>query len=275
LARLETLTANLVHSIAESRHEGEQELNTRRRELETALGAKTTDLEREYKSQDAKLKEREDALAAKQKELDDREAKHARRQLYIDQKAYFLKLGRQFGMTFGTRLKRIPVHIFTILLLGAAGANLGRGLFDASRVTSDEKSPALVFLGLRILVSALALGATAIYYSKWMSHWFQRHANEEFRLKRMELDLDRASWFVELAFQWRDENGEPLPDELIEALTRQLFMGGTDEKPPLHPADIFSAGYTKLQVSPQGTTIEMDRRRNQKKQAGASTGENA
>ncbi len=66
----------------------------------------------------------------------------------------------------------------------------------------------------------------------------------------MELDVDRASWFVEIAFEWKDEKGEAIPLELIERLTQGLFFDGAADH-SVEPADslVFVAERTFLAVS--------------------------
>lgn len=105
--------------------------------------------------------------------------------------------------------------------------------------------------------------STAYYFIGWNNQWFQRHANEEFRLKRMELDIDRASWFVEMAFEWKDEKGEEIPVELIERLTQGLFA---DERcdHPVEPTDALAHALTgaarfKVKLA-DGTEAEYDRK---------------
>ena len=43
-------------------------------------------------------------------------------------------------------------------------------------------------------------------------------------MKRLELDIDRASWLVEMAMEWKDEKGRELPKELVERLSANLFV---------------------------------------------------
>ena len=64
-----------------------------------------------------------------------------------------------------------------------------------------------------------------------------KDADEEFRLKRFELDIDRASWVVEMALEWKDEKGTEIPKELIDRLTRGLFSDQKDAKIPKHPSE--------------------------------------
>jgi hypothetical protein len=105
--------------------------------------------------------------------------------------------------------------------------------------------------------------STAYFFIRWNNQWFQRHANEEFRLKRMELDIDRASWFVEMAFEWKDEKGEEIPVELIERLTHGLF-GDDRGDHPVEPADslanaLIGAARFKVKLA-DGMEVEYDRK---------------
>jgi hypothetical protein len=54
------------------------------------------------------------------------------------------------------------------------------GLADAAQ-TVDMTLKA--FLAAKTVAVSIAFVTTAIFYSKWMSHYFQRTANEEYRLR--------------------------------------------------------------------------------------------
>ena len=45
-------------------------------------------------------------------------------------------------------------------------------------------------------------------------------------LNCLELDLDRASWVVEMALEWKDEKGTESPAELVQTRARNLFVDG-------------------------------------------------
>ena len=91
---------------------------------------------------------------------------------------------------------------------------------------------------LKPLFSGIALAAAVIYYIRWSNLWFTQHATEEFRLKRLNLDIDRASWVVEMALEWKDEKGTEIPHELVERLSRNLFTEEHGEtKGPRHPSE--------------------------------------
>ena len=108
---------------------------------------------------------------------------------------------------------------------------------------------------------------TAVFFIKWNNQWFQRHANEEFQLKRMELDIDRASWFVEMAFEWKEEKGEDIPEALIERLTHGLFgeTGGDHAVEPSESVIHALLGAARLKVKlPGDIEAEYDRKDVQK-----------
>lgn len=61
-----------------------------------------------------------------------------------------------------------------------------------------------------------------------MNRWFEQHASAEFLLKQFELDIDRASWVVESAMEWRRDQQAEIPAPLLEGITRNLFADRTD-----------------------------------------------
>jgi hypothetical protein len=82
----------------------------------------------------------------------------------------------------------------------------------------------------------MALAASVVFYIRWTDHWFRQHADEEMRLKRLELDLDRATWVVEMALEWKREKDADIPQELIDRLSRNLFESDSYSR-PRHPGE--------------------------------------
>ena len=60
-----------------------------------------------------------------------------------------------------------------------------------------------------------------------LNDWAEKSAKEELKLRQMEIDIDRASWLVELLFEFKTNKGEELPKELMQQLSKNLF--GVDE----------------------------------------------
>ena len=58
-----------------------------------------------------------------------------------------------------------------------------------------------------------------------------------FRLKQMEIDIDRASWLVELLFESRRDQGEELPIDLVHQLSKNLFGVAGGEHSEANAAD--------------------------------------
>jgi hypothetical protein len=192
--------------------------------------------------------------------LDDRAAKHARRQHYKDIKEKFRSWSETFQVTPGTNHLRRSVYWFTVFLMALFGSLAGWFLFQ-SIIAGDALHlvPAIV---KQVAFTALFV-TTAVFFIKWNNQRFQRHANEEFRLKRMELDIDRASWFVEMAFEWKDEKGEEIPEALIERLTHGLFgeAGGDHAVEPSESVIQALLGAARLKVKlPGDIEAEYDRR---------------
>ena len=104
----------------------------------------------------------------------------------------------------------------------------------------------------------------AVYYVRWENYWFQRSSDEELRLKRMTLDIRRAHWFVELAFQWQDEFKETVPADIADRLTKNLFAELRSEDHPQHPYEALGSALLgvsgKVKVGPSGVEAEIDRK---------------
>lgn len=260
LARLEKTASGLLEEMEEARKRREQEFEAKERALETRSEQKQRDLEEGAKTRQAELDRRTAELEALRKELDDRAAKHARRQHYKDIKEKFKSWAETFHVTEGTTSLRRSVFWFTVLLLVLFGGLAGWFLF---RSFTEQETTLLIAAIVKQVAFTVLFVSTAYFFIRWNNQWFQRHANEEFRLKRMELDIDRASWFVEMAFEWKEEKGEDIPAELIERLTQGLF-GEDKGDNPVEPVDslaqaLVGAARFKAKLG-DGTEVEYDRK---------------
>jgi hypothetical protein len=97
-----------------------------------------------------------------------------------------------------------------------------------------------------------------------MTRWSDRHAEAEFQLKQLELDMDRASWVVETAFEWKSRENNAIPGHLLEAVSRNLFARSDQrEEISAHPVDqlasalLGQAAHAKLNIG--GHEIEFGR----------------
>jgi hypothetical protein len=78
-------------------------------------------------------------------------------------------------------------------------------------------------------------------------------------------NVDRASWVVETALEWRQEQQAPMPDHLIESISRNLFSKSEkDEGADMHPADYLASALlgtaSALKLKAGGAEIDLDRK---------------
>jgi hypothetical protein len=121
--------------------------------------------------------------------------------------------------------------IFLTLFVGFSTVDL----YDALRGSNDIK---LWISVAKQVAFTSALVLTVFYYIKWQNRWFEQHSQAEFKLKQLELDMERASWLVETSLEWNDVKGSTLPNELMQSLSRNLFSENSDDaEDVIHPAD--------------------------------------
>ena len=272
LQRLEGIVSGSLAKITEEATELRTILDAEHRERIGALEARFEErhqqLEADHERREAELAEREATLRARAAEMDERDARAVRRALRQGLKEEIAKQSERFELTPGTQGLRQPIFVFAVVLLvlfgagmlGYAGATLWL-LFDGKTLSM----PMLVSMALKQVAFTAAFASTAVFFIRWNNRWFEQHASEEFRLKRFSLDLDRASWVVEMAMEWQNEKGSELPAELVDRLTENLF--GTDARTdaPLHPADQLASALlgasAEAQVElPTGGFIRFDRK---------------
>lgn len=260
LARLEQLTANVIHDTDSTRKTYEKDFLAKCKTLEQEHAAKIAVLDKQIADNTAATVARQQELDHYKKELDDRASKHARRQHYKDIKEKFADWSNKFCLTEGTARLRDVIKYSCLAIMVLSGILVAFLVFRELPTDRTQLAAALI---TRVFFSAL-LVSTFIFFIKWNNQWFQKHANEEFRLKRLELDIDRASWFVEMAFEWKDEKGEQIPIELIEKLTAGLFEHERGEDAAQHPVESAMEsllGPTRFKfTTPDGSSMEVDRK---------------
>jgi hypothetical protein len=273
LLRLEQMSQEQLRQGVDHRRELDQRLDEERRQLAVETEAARARLEAEYGRKDQDLAGREERLAADLKTLDDRSNTHARRQLRSELKLALAARNTKFTkLSEATARKRWPIHGLFIALTVLAATGVWASFTATLGATGWVP---LARLGL----STLTLVGVVGFYIRWNDRWGQKHADEEFKLRRLELDVDRASWVVETALEWKEERGSQIPPELLERLARNLFREGEAEEPVRHPAEdaisaiLAAATGVRLNVPGVGE-VTLDRRglrRLEKAQADGAT----
>jgi len=250
--RLEALSEKLIEQNSNYRREVDRETTSLRERLQADADAAREKLRLEYESKEADFKARETAFETRAKALDDRRATHARRAIRDEMKRRIEDRGKSFSLTSTTVRKRLPNHALFVLMILTFAAVLSWGIWDVlTHGARWESTPYDWFRLLRIPLGVVGLAGFVVYYIRWNDQWFREHAEEEFRLKRLDLDIDRASWMVEMMLEWKEEKDSPIPAELIDRLSRNLFAADGKERPPAqHPALRISPRYSfRRQVS--------------------------
>src|SRR5215208_5275799 len=84
-------------------------------------------------------------------------------------------------------------------------------------------------------------------------------------IEAVQLDVERASWAAETALEWRREEGTPMPDALIQGVTRDLFkFQHRSSDPDLTAADQLASAIlgtaSSLNVDTGVAKIQLDRK---------------
>ncbi len=242
LSRLEALTQKLVSETHAYRMKLDTETADHKRALTESFEEKTRALDAEYKERSARLESREHDLNNLRRELDDRSARHARREQSRALQEKISDRSQNLTLTRSTQRKRYPVHIiFSTLLVLSAGLIT---LSLVTPVTATEGAEFWIGLG-RLPLGALGFALTAVFYIRWTDQWFRQHANQEFRLQKLALDVDRAGYATEMLLEWQEDKGGEIPAVIVDRLTTGLF---TDHDPATrvrHPSEDATATVLK------------------------------
>lgn len=268
LVRLEQLSETIIDKQLEYQNKIDDEFKKKKLSLEKDYEDKGKKLEEKYEKDRAGLEKEKIEVDKRFKEIDNRQSKHVRRELRNELKKEFKARSEEFELTEGTKNRRKPIQRFTLILLTFFGLGLiyytslffTFVLFEPITVSSVPWS-----ITIKQLAFAVAFGSTSIYYLRWNNKWFEQHANEEFKLKKYDIDLDRASWLVEMALEWNEEIKTDIPFELLDKLSHNLFDEEKTDDTELHPSEqlasaIFGASSNATIKLPGGSELSLDRK---------------
>lgn len=233
----ETTRQELVKEFDQRRKQVDDELIERRAKLEAELEERWAVLEKELREKkeeaDAREAEKTAELVAKEQALDERaksldlqgereQRRMLRRDIQTAAKGMFEKpdLSPDAKMNFdrvATACKWIIGGSALFLFLALIGPVV---IELAKDITLSAEMLALAW-SVRVL-AGIALVSCSVYYVRWLSTWSRQVTTNELRSKQFALDIDRASWLVEMALEYEKE-GKTLNAGLIESFSRGLF----------------------------------------------------
>lgn len=234
LSRLENLTERIVRETHDYRLKLDREFAEHKKASDEYFAKKEKTLEEEHNERINELNTQEGHLEKLRQELDDRTARHARREQSRNLQSKIATRSEKFTLTPDTQRKRWPIHAIFVVLLLMSGGLIARSLF-VPPMTTEGIASWLEFGRLPLGVLGFAL--TAIYYIRWNDHWFSQHADQEFRLQQLALDVDRAGYATEMLLEWQEDKGGEMPEVLVDRLTTGLFTDQTKSGHIQHPAE--------------------------------------
>ena len=95
----------------------------------------------------------------------------------------------------------------------------------------------------------LGFALTAVFYIRWNDQWFRQHADQEFRLQQLALDVDRAGYATEMLLEWQEDKGGEMPAVMLDRLTAGLFTDQTTVARVRHPSEDVIAALLKASSS--------------------------
>lgn len=225
--------------------------------LEADTTAKKQELQKDHDDKLASLKKAQDDFEERRKQFDDRESRLLRRKLMDDLKDFMKQRTAAFSLSERTQKKRwLSIGLYATLLVVFAGLAIYYFFF----VPTVE---GLEWVGyIRQGVCVLAFATTVGFCLRWQNSYFKSHADEEFRLKRLELDIFRSGMVIEMAMEWASEHKGELPQYFIEILCKNLFVEvGSEPDGAMSAADALASAImnsaTKLKLNIAGNEVEL------------------
>jgi len=234
LVQLEALNATITVQNDQHRRALEQRTEELRQRLEEAHQERLTALETEFRLKTDELSKREAAVDERKKLLDDRDNTHARRQIQQDVRSVLSERIKDFSLTKKTIRKRMPSGVALVALMIALLTASGWALWATTQALATGVP--YWYPLLRFALSLGAFGSSVVFFIHWQDRWSDAHAAEEFRLKRFDLDIARASWLVEVVLEGNTTKSQ-FPQDLIQALSNGLFQQTPAESGVKHPAE--------------------------------------
>ncbi len=262
LQKLERMQESFFTNLASFSTKLESDKNVYFNQLDSEYKVRRNELEKEFVEKSAKLKENEEILKKLKSEIDERENRQARRDIYKELKSQLESRNKKFELTEGTRKLRTSVGIFSLILMLLLMGGFVYCFYKNVIVKNTNINLVSVFSQIGF---AFAFIGMATFYIRWNQRWFQKHADEEFKLKRLDLDIDRANWLVELSMEWKNLTKTDIPSELIDRLSRNLFLVDENKELDIHPAETMlssilgKSGHLKIDF-PSNVSISRDDR---------------
>lgn len=229
LALLGTNVSQLGTTVIQQEQRLSEFLMEKTEALEQRYSEHRDSLESKHAERLRTLEERETALRLREEAIDARDRTTTRRDLLKKMREQ-LEQQRALSLSEGTVAKRSVITLTCVLVM----------LFSSSIIA--YATWAIVSSGFEwhravpMSAAAALFASTLVFFLRWNDAWFRDHARAEFRARRTQADVLRASWVAELYFEWTETKDAAFPEVLAERLTQSLFTDDVD-KAVAHPVE--------------------------------------
>ncbi|WP_156332707.1 MULTISPECIES: hypothetical protein [unclassified Chelatococcus] len=264
LAALQTSAADQIARTNDFFASLAEKFDQRNSELEDRYRSRVEQLESEFSERESALQTDRSKLEELRKELDDRNNTHARRAIRGELIQTIQNRQKSFSISPETARLRSPIHFIFLSLLFITITGVIWSLYVWSSNPTDIWGAMTVTSAIKTAVFTFGFLTSAGLYISWMNRWFDKHAEAQFQTKQFEIDINRATWAVEAALEWKNIQGEQMPDALLAGITKHLFEntpGETDEYSPLEAiASSILGSAANLKLNLNGSEVALDRK---------------
>jgi gas vesicle protein len=254
ISDLGQVSKSIIENLATQSKEWNQALLDTQRKLEEQSAANKEKLNNEYLEKEEKLKREVAEFEERKKQFDDRDRTVVRRDLLNKIKGA-IDDQEEFELSKATRSKRHWVTAalgIGLLFSGIIVWNLLSNLLQSK----DMPWQLYIFLG----TSTLGFISTLIYALRWTTQWYYDHSEIEFANQKFKKDILRASWIVEMFFEWKEQKQQfDMPVEIYNAISKNLFNERSSSKQINHPIEDLlkiTNKFSKVKLGKEGIEVE-------------------
>lgn len=267
-ARLRAIENGAADQVARTEKffiELQERFDKRFKELDDTYVAKSASLEADRLKTTEIFEEQKRELDLQRSELKDRDNTHERRTIREQISQSISTRLSNFRFSRGTSWYAAFVHFsFLVLILILGGLTYLSTTALTNQLTVDNLAwgPKIILTAVKQFFSLLALLALGTAYIRWLIGVYQRKSELETKLHQTGLDVERASWVVESLLEWRKAGEEPIPDQLLSAVTRGLFEDDRTESSSAlsagdHLASALLGSASKVKLNTGASEIEL------------------
>lgn len=256
IEQLQSLSSKLLVFYSEERQKLESDFIQKRNNLEQEIESKNQQAERRRLELIEQFEIEKQEFDQAKRQFDDSKNTHARRQLLGRIETVLNeKTSSNFSPDTVKKYESIEAALkwFSIGLFCLAGLWLSLFLLYLSKDVLHYEF--MASFGASFIAGSLIV----IWIVKLRFNWYSTHSQSEITNRQFVMNMLRASWVVEMYYEWKDEKGVNMDQTLIERLTKGLFENPKESRAVEHPAEEILKSLSdvkKFKVDKDGIEVE-------------------